>query len=1176
MAIPAMQANSNGSGTSLGSIAWDAFTVRYTPDPAIPAVAYPVAAGTTTKRFVWWRYNSGTPVIEAGDYLPDGLSGTIVPNSSFDQQDGIDTTMAAGWKRGGWPTDNGFGTAKLSYAQGSRSMELFNDATGNGVSISPEDAIAVTPGETLHLAVDVRGSVATSGLYLRLARADTGAEINGTVEGRSITTSWVRQTGTVVVPAGVFSVRPFALAYASSTGTTAKVYIKNLTVSRAPLPAGLNPDDLFLFINKNGVPVNVQLASVIDGSLIVNESILADSIGANQITSTKIIAGAIDATHIQAGTIESVHIKSGSISTKSLMIGSFDNLFADPTFATPLSNGGAWSIATGWSKSIGTARDGGETLRVATSGGDRFLVNDPLNYYPIDTVDTSGKANVSYFASVIAKSSAANTAGGVVVGARWALANGSVTTTYVGDDQTGAAGAWTRYSGMLSAPPTAIGVQFFIGVRSVLNGGTVDFDYVGANRAGTGELIVDGTIKGQHIEAGTINATHLSVGTLSAGFTLTGAIQIGEIGVLNPITISGTDGLRLPQPDGGEIHFPVDGTSARVTADFTATSLNVKDDLTINGFGQINGNVDLAQGVSAPSTLVGISQEWPSVWVDSLNGDHDPTLDVGQTFNGLTDHHSNPDFVCTAVNYFGAGIRVFSKTDPGYVAYYPDPTSGKAWCSNFYAWGGIARLGTDYYVLGSDNTRSGVYIYRISGTTWDKTAELKIGPINTFPKDPCLVADAANSRVGMIWHAGSNLYLRWHSANLVTVGANVALTANTAGTTSYEMGDAHLGDAGTGTTQLYISYKDISVVQGYSNPATGYAATPAPTRASGYDFPRADNLTVAGMTWDAAQGRMISFDKNGRKRTYSKFATGVPDIRAAYTYYDGDNGNYPAGTIINGVDKSGTASGAHETLPSSTKTYGMSRRAWPVFEMSPAPDVGITDASRVDKANRIGFYWGNGSVPLRYAYLPVGQRIVRGLDSVPTSGTLPTMNGFGTAAAAPGGMRSAAVYDDLRPKIELFGDGSGRLGPMAWTKDTNLVSTHQEAICSTAAALTTSAVAMSGLALTVNSRGPGDVFQVMLTADMSYVALNGAAAGTSGTGVATLWINGAQYTGTGGAASAIFGGTAVGQRATTFQQYRVTGLAKGNHTFTVTALRIGTPGIQFFNAHSKLSVQRSI
>lgn len=64
MAVPEITNNS----PQLGDIAWTEFHIQY------EGVGYLVAAGSTSQRWVWWRFNAGVPVIEAGATIPQDLT----------------------------------------------------------------------------------------------------------------------------------------------------------------------------------------------------------------------------------------------------------------------------------------------------------------------------------------------------------------------------------------------------------------------------------------------------------------------------------------------------------------------------------------------------------------------------------------------------------------------------------------------------------------------------------------------------------------------------------------------------------------------------------------------------------------------------------------------------------------------------------------------------------------------------------------------------------------------------------------------------------------------------------------------------------------------------------------------------------------------------------------------
>lgn len=63
MAIPSITNNS----PSAGRIAWGAFNIQ------LNGVTYSVGAGSTDQRWVWWKYNAGTPTIMAGADVPTTL-----------------------------------------------------------------------------------------------------------------------------------------------------------------------------------------------------------------------------------------------------------------------------------------------------------------------------------------------------------------------------------------------------------------------------------------------------------------------------------------------------------------------------------------------------------------------------------------------------------------------------------------------------------------------------------------------------------------------------------------------------------------------------------------------------------------------------------------------------------------------------------------------------------------------------------------------------------------------------------------------------------------------------------------------------------------------------------------------------------------------------------------------
>lgn len=109
-----------------------------------------------------------------------------------------------------------------------------------------------------------------------------------------------------------FTIEYLGVDYSIAAGNTTDTYVWWLYNGGAggPLstdtvfPSSLTADDLVLFLNKNGVPVNVQMASTVDGSLIVPESILTQSLAAGAVTTDKLDANALSAGFALFGTID--------------------------------------------------------------------------------------------------------------------------------------------------------------------------------------------------------------------------------------------------------------------------------------------------------------------------------------------------------------------------------------------------------------------------------------------------------------------------------------------------------------------------------------------------------------------------------------------------------------------------------------------------------------------------------------------------------------------------------------------------------------------------------------------------------------------------------------------------------------------------------------------------------
>lgn len=482
-------------------------------------------------------------------------------------------------------------------------------------------------------------------------------------------------------------------------------------------------------------------------------------------------------------------------------------------------------------------------------------------------------------------------------------------------------------------------------------------------------------------------------------------------------------------------------SGAWVTMTLDSNAMNVIDvrAATVErGFVLGGGGVGvLSNGASNPTAGPIVSNYWPS-WQTSLYNTAPGHVgeDVSAFWGGMTTYHADSTKWVIPSIFFGTNIRVLNKSD-GQLGAFPDPTNGQSWCSQFYAWGGIARDASHYWMIGSDNNRStDIYIYAINQTNYAKAGELRLGSSTTFNGfHPRLVGDIANNRVGMIWiPLSGNLMLRWYTYGafgaLTQVGSDITLKT---GVGQQNIGDAVWGDCGSGlgASTLWVAIEGDSTslpnVMCWSS-----VSTTAATRQTTADFKKPSANKIHSMEFDTTTGHFQTYDTVGVARETSQIAQ-VPgsstSVTARTTYYDGDTGNYAgapgSGTvIINGVDVSGTASTAHETGYSPTTTFTTARRAWVrITSASHAPDETNLDSTKVDRANRIGFYTAiGGGTMWRQVYGSVGQIIADGFDAFPSSGT-PDSHTFATAQVALGIFESAATRLDGTPKFYL--DGSG-------------------------------------------------------------------------------------------------------------------------------------------------------
>lgn len=277
------------------------------------------------------------------------------------------------------------------------------------------------------------------------------------------------------------------------------------------LPA-LTPDDLLLFLNKNGVGVLVPYTDVIEGSLIVSGSILADSIGANQIVTSHLAADSVKAAAIDANAIEAQHISSGAITTSKLSVGSIgDNMVANGSFEDATEG---WTISQGNGVSDvvgGVSSSGANALRMVRNTANQGVKQLPAFYIPV-----SGLNGTKWYISCRAGAASA-LASGFYLRVHWLQAD-KVTvasTAFVDIKSNVALGtAWALFDGQATPPSNAryMAIEFI----NALTTSTMYVDEVSALEVVVSAQIADGAITAAKILAGTITADRIAAGVITA------------------------------------------------------------------------------------------------------------------------------------------------------------------------------------------------------------------------------------------------------------------------------------------------------------------------------------------------------------------------------------------------------------------------------------------------------------------------------------------------------------------------------------------------------------------------------------------------------------------------------------------------------------------------------------
>jgi microcystin-dependent protein len=276
-----------------------------------------------------------------------------------------------------------------------------------------------------------------------------------------------------------FNIQYLGVSYAIPAGNSNKKYTwwpfnggaGGSLLTSDTFPSTLTDDDLLLFLNRSGIPVNAQSADVLYGDLMVPGSILATAIGAQQITVDK------------------------------LQVGDMTNVVKDPT----MDNLGTWSLGSGWAFSataVPAPNDNNATVMRYTANGLYSQNSEPS--FPVQPGD---KYALSYY---IRFASALSGSGNVGVFMFFYDSSGSLVTTTGSDNATASiTSAWALQSREITVPANAKTAIAVVRATAGITGGQVDVDQIRLYRKYTGDLLVNGSVTALTLSSQLELATHI-------------------------------------------------------------------------------------------------------------------------------------------------------------------------------------------------------------------------------------------------------------------------------------------------------------------------------------------------------------------------------------------------------------------------------------------------------------------------------------------------------------------------------------------------------------------------------------------------------------------------------------------------------------------------------------------
>lgn len=425
---------------------------------------------------------------------------------------------------------------------------------------------------------------------------------------------------------GAFTIRLNNVSYAVAAGSTNQRWVwweykAGVPVINAgpEVPSTLVDDDLVLFANKDGIGFRVQSSSFVDGELIVDGTILADAIKANQISTTHIVTAGLDAGVIKFGTMHGDRILTNTLASSKIAVSDFTNLVEDGTFdygkiAWPTGSGIVVDDAPNYMQISSVSNSNSDNYQSSTVG-----VKDTETFHVY--FEGFAEAGITTYNDLNLHFACKDAAGNFI---DWPA------VTLVAASLQAAPQTWVPMQGVIELPPGT--VTTLIGIAVPANGVTGNkyrFRNLIVRRRNGGELIVDGTIDsakvvtqgldaqvikfgemsgdritvntlhGSKIVGNTITADHLSADVILAKTRIAAVGAQGQSVEINPAGFY----VYGPTSEGrpAYVSFPTDSSSAKpniISGTLQATTLSVEGNATSGQAATFRRNSQLEPGAT--------------------------------------------------------------------------------------------------------------------------------------------------------------------------------------------------------------------------------------------------------------------------------------------------------------------------------------------------------------------------------------------------------------------------------------------------------------------------------------------------------------------------------------------------------------------------------------------------